>query len=201
MFHQIIEKYLKISLVSSSPYFLQNNTCQKLSLNRPSILTPFILYHFILFLPLLSLSFRLPLLCISLWHYAISSLRVRFLLRCCAISTETQARPFIGGSSSHVPALSLLRYCSLSLSLSLSLRCLGAWGLVQRGIGLWMGLIQKGMGFSFYPHLQLDSFNFWIWCVLKSLRFEDLEPSLFVSYEFVDVSLYGFLRLSFICLL
>jgi len=89
----------------------------------------------------------------------------------------------------------------LSLSLPLSLCCLGAWGLVQRGMGLWLGLVQKGMGFSFYPHLQLDSFNFWIWYVLKSLGFDDLEQSLFVSYEFVDVSLYGFLRLSFICLL
>ncbi len=64
-----------------------------------------------------------------------------------------------------------------------------------------MGLVQRGMGFSFIPICSLITFNFFVWYVLRSLGFDDLEPLLFVFYEFVDFSLYGFLRLSFICLL
>lgn len=141
----------------------QNSSCIKLSTVSPkqhlseilskSVAQLFSRHSYYIILFHFSRFFHFPpafhFLCISLWHCAISSLRVRFLLRCCAISTETRARLFIGGSSSHVPGLSLLRYCSLPLPLTL--RCLGAWGLVQRGMRL-----------SFYPHLQLYSFNFWI---------------------------------------
>jgi hypothetical protein len=67
--------------------------------------------------------------------YAISSLS--------AISTEIHC----------VLGTALSRYCSLSPSLPL--RCLGAWGLVQRVMGLWMGLVQRGMGFSFIPIFSL----------------------------------------------
>jgi hypothetical protein len=170
-FHQIIEKYLK------------NLSCIELSIISPKqLLSESLSRHsFYIILSHFSRFFHFPpafhFLCISLWRCVISSLSAIFSLALCNFngdsSSPLQRRFLIPRSSSAV--------ASVLLSLPLSLRCLGAWGLVQRGMGLWMGLVQKGPGFSFVPICSLITLNFFIWYVLRFLGFDDLEPSLFVS--------------------